>query len=58
MLEFRTLAKQLKTVLQCTWRNVKSTYYALIQCATASHKTARDLDELIAKFKQGHLDSR
>ena len=31
---------------------------ALIQCASASHKTARDLEELIAKFKQGHLDSK
>ncbi|MDH6303315.1 hypothetical protein M2128_002262 [Polynucleobacter sphagniphilus] len=30
---------------------------ALIQLANASHQTAKDLDELIAKFKQGHLDN-
>jgi cell division protein FtsB len=30
---------------------------ALIQCANTSHQTAKDLEELIAKFKQGHLDN-
>lgn len=31
---------------------------SLIQCANSSLKTTTDLDALIAKFKQGHLEKR
>ncbi|MBU3551346.1 hypothetical protein [Polynucleobacter sp. MWH-Berg-3C6] len=31
---------------------------ALIQCSATSHETAKDLDEMIAKFKQGHRDTK